>query len=121
MSKLDLTNITLWCLNGVNPEVGVQALRYSMKSLEFKKALLFSHIKPINLTPDIEFIKIDKIDHTMSSYFSMKGIHSYIDSDYSLSIHDDGFVINPHLWDDKWFDYDYIGAPWKNFGQKNRV
>jgi hypothetical protein len=36
-------------------------------------------------------------------------------------VHDDGFVINPHLWDDGWFGYDYIGASWKNHGQLNRV
>lgn len=24
----------------------------------------------------------------------------------------DGFPINPHLWDDRWLQFDYIGAPW---------
>jgi hypothetical protein len=38
-----------------------------------------------------------------------------------LGIHDDGFVINPHLWDNVFFEYDYIGAPWKWEGRRNRV
>jgi len=120
MSKIDLTNITLWCLNGVDPAAGVRALRYSMKDIQFKRSILFSHIEPNNLTQDIEFVKIDNMDHNLSSYFSMKGIHPYIDTEYSLSIHDDGFVINPHLWDPTWLDYDYIGAPWA-VGHVHRV
>jgi hypothetical protein len=42
----------------------------------------------------------------------LKQINQYIDTDFCLSIHDDGFVINPHLWQEKFLEYDYIGAPW---------
>lgn len=36
----------------------------------------------------------------------------YVDTDYCLIIHDDGFIVNPHLWTDDFLKYDYIGAPW---------
>lgn len=35
-----------------------------------------------------------------------------IDTSHALLIHADGYVINPHLWNPDWLNYDYIGAPW---------
>jgi hypothetical protein len=118
--KLNLSNVTLICVNGSDPAAGIRALRYSMKDILFFRAILFSHIKPSNITQDIEFIEIEKLDHDTSSIFSMKGIHPYITTDFCLSIHDDGFVTNPHLWDPNFLKYDYIGAPWEE-GHIHRV
>ncbi len=28
----------------------------------------------------------------------------------------DGFIINPSSWDNKFYNYDYIGAPWRHHG-----
>lgn len=36
----------------------------------------------------------------------------YIETDFALLIHPDGFVVNPEAWDNKFMDFDYIGAPW---------
>jgi hypothetical protein len=68
---------------------------------------------PENLTDDIEFIKIRKLTHHGSCWFMFKEIKRYIDTDFCLSIHDDGFIINPDLWTDEFQQYDYIGAPWQ--------
>lgn len=114
MEKKDLRNITLTCVNGVDPDKGVKALKYSMQKINFARAIIFSHIKPSNLTEDIEFIQIEELDHRGSCLFALKTLYNYIDTDFCLSIHDDGFVINPHLWDEEFLQYDYIGAPWVN-------
>lgn len=36
----------------------------------------------------------------------------YVDTSHALLIHQDGYVINPHLWNFDWLKLDYIGAPW---------
>lgn len=36
----------------------------------------------------------------------------YVDTSHALLIHADGYVINSHLWNPEWLQYDYIGAPW---------
>jgi hypothetical protein len=36
----------------------------------------------------------------------------YIETDYVLIIHADGYVVNAWAWDDRWLKYDYIGATW---------
>lgn len=39
-------------------------------------------------------------------------LHTYIDTDFAMLIHADGYVINPQAWKDEFLNYDYIGAPW---------
>lgn len=39
-------------------------------------------------------------------------LHKYIDTDFAMLIHADGYVVNPAAWTDDFLKYDYIGAPW---------
>lgn len=39
-------------------------------------------------------------------------LRNYVQTDYAMLIHADGYVIRPDLWRDEWLQYDYIGAPW---------
>lgn len=39
-------------------------------------------------------------------------LHRYINTDYALLIHADGYVINPSAWRNEFLEYDYVGAPW---------
>jgi len=121
MSKLNLKNITLLSYNCVDPIQSVKALLYSSKNIDFAEIILVSHEKPEKLPSDISFIKIEKTTHKEASEFTYKMLHKIIKTDYMLGIHDDGFVINPHLWRNEFLDYDYIGAPWKQEKRINRV
>lgn len=117
---INLPNVTLMCLNGVNPTLGAKALVYSMKNINFNRSILFSHEPPEMLADDLfkktEYIPIKKLTHQGSSWFMLTQIQKYIDTEFVLSIHDDGFVVNPHLWRDEFLQYDYIGAPWAPSG-----
>jgi hypothetical protein len=121
MSKLNLKNITLLSYNCVDPIQSVKALLYSSKDIDFAEMILVSHEKPEKLPSDIFFIKIEKTTHKQANEFTYKILHKIIKTDYMLGIHDDGFVINPHLWRNEFLDYDYIGAPWKQEKRINRV
>ena len=44
--------------------------------------------------------------------FFVEDFDKYIDTDFVLTVQSDGFIINPHLWNNKFLEYDYIGAPW---------
>jgi len=121
MSKLNLKNITLLSYNCVDPIQSVKALLYSSKNIDFAEMILVSHEKPEKLPSDISFIKIEKTTHKEANEFTYKMLHKIIKTDYMLGIHDDGFVINPHLWRNEFLDYDYIGAPWKQEKRINRV
>lgn len=119
--KRQLKNITLLSLNCVDPIQSVKALLYSSREIEFAKLILISDRKPENLPSNIEFVKTNLNTHAGSSVFTYTELPKIIDTDFFIGIHDDGFIINPHLWDDNFLNYDYIGAPWKNYNQINRV
>jgi hypothetical protein len=119
--KKQLKNITIVSYNCINPIQSVKALLYSSKDIDFAEMILVSNVKPDNLPKNIKFIETMGKTHNDSSIFAYQQLPDLIQTDFYLGIHDDGFIINPHLWDDNFFNYDYIGAPWKNYGQRNRV
>lgn len=107
-----LSNVELISVNCVKPEESVKALLFSSKSLLFKKIKLFAHYRPDNLPANIEFIQIEKQTHSSMNHFMLFELPKYVEEEFILSIHDDGFIINPHLWTDTFLEYDYVGAPW---------
>jgi glycosyltransferase involved in cell wall biosynthesis len=58
-----------------------------------------AYIKPFLGVPDYE-------------RFVMKVLPDYIETDFFLSIQPDGYMLNGSAWDDRFLEYDYIGAPW---------
>ena len=120
---IKLHNVALLSINTQNPEASVKALRYSSKEIQFKNIKILSHRIPNNLTFDdaIEFCKIPKFNlREEYSDFTFKKLTNYVNADYVLMIHDDGFVINPHLWKDAFLNYDYIGAPGQDYPIKQK-
>lgn len=57
-------------------------------------------------TPDGRF------DWTDYNKFIICGLHDFIDTEYCITVHWDGYGVNPDRWTDEFLDYDYIGAPW---------
>ena len=52
--------------------------------------------------------KIDSIDKF--NHYMIYDLHKHVDTSHVLTIHDDGFVINPEKWDPFWLEFDYIGG-----------
>ncbi len=123
MTKLQLKNISILSYNCFNPIQSVKALLYSSLHIDFGEMILVSDVLPKNLPSKIKYIQVEKTTAEESYNFPYSILPSIIKTDYMLSIHDDGFVINPHLWSDSFLEYDYIGAPWKNhqWCSRNRV
>ena len=97
MNKIKLPNVTLCCIGSEKyRNQQKQALDYSSKNIEF------GAIKNIivNTTNINEWNKAVVFD-----------LGDYIDTDYALLIHPDGFVIHPEMWNSEWLKYDFIGAP----------
>ena len=112
-NKLKLPNVTLVAMATRNVEETLQALIYSCKEIEFGAVKLLSHFTPYGMDGKVDFVRIQKIkDIDEWSYKIVYELHKYIDTDYALLVHADGFVVNPSAWRDDFLDYDYIGAPW---------
>ncbi len=39
-------------------------------------------------------------------------LHNYVDTEFAMLIHADGYVINANLWREEFLEFDYCGAPW---------
>lgn len=120
---IDLKNITILNLNCVDPDIGVKALKYSSREINFGRKVLVSHVKPENITEDIEFVETDFLDRNTINDFFFNKLNGLIQTEFMLSIQTDGFVIHPENWTDDFLKYDYIGAPWPPLWwcSKNRV
>lgn len=109
---MNLNDVTIVCIDGVNAENGLKSLKYSVKDIKFAKSILISHEEPKNIPNNITFQKIQKLTHDTYSFFVLYELSNFIETKFCLITHDDGFIINPHLWSDDFLKYDYIGAPW---------
>jgi len=121
---INLSEIDLISVNCMNPEESVKALLYSSEQIHFGSIKLFSHYRPANLPESIEYIEIEQQTYSTMNWFHLNTLPKFINNNYMLSIHDDGFIINPHLWNPDFLKYDYIGAPWPmdlEWCSRNRV
>ncbi len=118
--RLNLNNVTLVAVSGINPKNAVKALEISMENIDYHEILLISHYSPENLDKRITFKKCkdtelmnrDPKNTNDYSKFIAYDLYKYINSDYVLIVHNDAYVLRPHKWDNRFYDYDYIGAPW---------
>lgn len=118
--KLKLKNVTLLVLHISGKPFPIEGLEKCAKYAEFGDILI--------LTDDTsfkhEFINVRKIPsiRTMEEYsmFFIRQLWNCFDTDFCLTTHDDGFIINPESWTDEFLNYDYIGAPWKFHGGRFR-
>lgn len=113
MKNINLKNVTLYCVDTINPEMAVEALKKCNTNINFNKILFFSDSLPFNFDETFNFVKINKINNLMEySKFIMNELPNYIDTEFAMSVHADGFIINYDKWDFDFLKYDYIGAPW---------
>jgi hypothetical protein len=109
---MPLRDVALVIADCVNPTLAVKAIQRCTRSLEFGEVKFLSHERP-DLPRGVEFVQIPKMTQLRDyARLSLESLGSFVTSEFVLNIHTDGFVVNPALWDDRFLDCDYIGAPW---------
>lgn len=98
MSTLKLPNVTLICLTNKDFEGHKRALDKSCEGIEWGA---------VKLIWDEKITGIDEWNRKI-----IYELHNYVDTDFAMLIHADGFVVNPAAWKEEFLNYDYIGAPW---------
>jgi hypothetical protein len=107
--KKNLKNITLMGIDCVSVERLQKALDISSQEIDFGKVKLLTSL-PSEDPRRVEIPAINSLD--VFSEFCIRDLYKYVDTDFVLLVQHDGFIINPQSWEDKFLDYDYIGAPW---------
>jgi len=88
----------------------IKAADLSCRNIKFGEVVLLSSLP----SSDKRVRKIKALTSREAySVFMMKELANYIHTKYMLVIQHDGFVLNAMAWDDDFYNYDYIGAPWE--------
>jgi len=95
---IELPNVTLVALTNKDFEGHKYAIDKSCEGINFGA---------VKLIWDEKCTSIDEWNRKI-----IYDLHHYIDTDFALLIHADGYVVRPDLWRKEFLDYDYIGAPW---------
>jgi len=111
--KLQLPNVTLVTVDTRDTEEALQALLYSAQHIDFAQIKLLSSYTPFCKDKRISIERIPNITNIDDwCHFIVYNLHEYIQTDFVLLIHTDGFVVNPAEWRPAFLEYDYIGSPW---------
>jgi hypothetical protein len=108
---LHLDNVDLIIIDCLNVSQAIDTIKICTDEIKFGNVILFTH-ENVDAQNDFKVIQIENID-TIEKYsdFCLR-LSDYLDNDFVLLVQNDGFIINPNLWQDGFLNYDYIGAPW---------
>ena len=111
--KLQLPQVTLIAVTSVKIYETIRALTYSMRGIDFGEVVLVTHKKPFGLPKGITYKHTDRLtDIDRFNYLIAYELGSYVNTDYVILVHYDGFIVHPEMWRKEFLDYDYIGSPW---------
>lgn len=110
---LKLKNITLVAISSVKIEETINALINSMNGIEYGGVKFISDIHPKNMPDEIDYVKCDPLNYIGYSQYVFLELHKHVDTDFCISVQHDGWIVKPDCWDEKFLDFDYIGAPWE--------
>jgi len=107
--KRKLGSVTLLGIDCVDINRLIQAAEICLKDFEFADVKLLT-----SLQSDNKYTVPIKPLNSVEEYseFVITDLDKYVDTPHVLIIQYDGFILNPEAWDDKFLNYDYIGAPW---------
>lgn len=112
INKLNLKNVTCIAVTSDKIKETIKAIEICQSFCDFHDCFIFTHEK-INFKHKI----IEPITQkTNYDNFIVKHLPFHIESDFCLTIHWDGFIVNPKAWNNEFFNYDYIGSPWPQHG-----
>jgi len=106
--------------------IALKVIKHCLSVFDFDDVVLVSKIDEFDPSDFEELgcrIAEDDLDSSYQSYnfFMVNRLANYIKTDFVLTVQADGFIINPSCWLDENLQYDYIGAPWFEFGRPSTV
>jgi len=110
--RLQLDRVSLLCVETRRPQLAVHAMERCMRDIDFGECLLLSP-HPTLSHPRIRHVAIPDITSVAQySEFMLRRLGEHFSLDHVLVVQWDGFVTAASAWDERFLDYDYIGAPW---------
>jgi hypothetical protein len=115
MGRKRATEVTLVCVAGVQVLRALVAIMKSARQIRFDRIVLVTtKLKPVQWG---KFSVQEPIESKLDSLieynkYVLYKLYHHVHTRFCLVIQADGYVINGNLWNEKFYEYDYIGAPW---------
>lgn len=106
--------VTLITIATINHELARMAIEDSMRNLEFEDVIVFTD-KSETVPDGARQVEVNIANMHEYNAFLWYGLPFHISTPFFLQIHWDGFVVNPHAWNNEFLNYDYIGAVWTDY------
>lgn len=117
MTCLTLPDVTLCAATSVNVDATVRALLSCTLQVRFADVVLFSDSVPAIAAPEIRIVPISPLQSGADySNFILAELADHVRTSHCLIVQWDGFVLDARQWDPTFLEYDYVGAPWPQFG-----
>lgn len=114
LPRLDLSTVTLACVDTRTPELALAAMQRCRAQIEFGDVLLFTDartcVRPLPAGVRGVPVTIDSVP--AYSEFMLRGMAAHLRTAHVLVVQWDGFVCNAAQWDPDFLRWDYIGALW---------
>ena len=110
--KLNIPDVTLLAATSVGVDETQLAMKISSQNIKFGSIKLLSSSTPKKKYPEIEYIPIPAMDFLGYSQLIIQNLHKYFSTTHCLIVQSDSFVVDSTLWQNKFLQFDYIGAPW---------
>jgi tetratricopeptide (TPR) repeat protein len=112
---LELTGVTLACVDTVNHALALRALERSRARIRYARTLLLTDALPAGMTAPagVDVVPIAPLrSRDEYSRFVLKRLAAHVATPHVLLVQWDGYVVNPDAWDPAFLDCDYLGARW---------
>ena len=99
-------------------EITLGVVEHCISVFEFEDIVICSKISDLDTSKfealGARFVFEDDLDSSYESYnfFKLNRLDDHINTDFVLTVENDGFIIDASFWEDEFLDYDYIGSPW---------
>lgn len=115
---MKLKDVTIICVDTRNHGAAIFALKQCLEKVTPERCLLLSNV---DMQIDgIEIIQIPPINSKDEySTFIVKELYKYFDTKYCLIIQWDGYILDGEAWDDDFYNYDLVAAPWLYIDDRN--
>jgi hypothetical protein len=114
-ARLTLPTVTLLTVTAVDLEQAHAALLHSARCAEFGAVKMLCPFSPRAPDGRVEYVRIPDIDLIGYSRFMIESLHAHVATEHCLVVQSDGFILDPARWDERFLEYDYIGAPWPEY------
>lgn len=113
---LQLSDITLCCIDTRYPQLGLNALHTSMREITYGEVVFITTAGVSVPTEGQQRVRLEVIEPIRNaeeySHFVLTSLAQFVRTPSVLLIQWDGYVINPQAWADRFRTFDYIGPPW---------